>query len=155
MTNGTKNLYYLIKKWHKSKCHGIINVLPIGHGRAGGRLESLACSFNCFVVIQYITDMYMIATTLNSTFNIMIITKTVLSRLRFRLAMPSCGKTHLKKFPTLTLVMDDHDHLWSFQTLKSGLGSCWTETSSQFDINMDFTPSSSMVYQGFLVWATG
>ena len=66
--------------WY-NQCHGIINVLPRGHGRAGGRLESLVCSFNCFVVIQYITDMYIIATTLNLTFNIMIITKTDYKRM--------------------------------------------------------------------------
>ena len=66
--------------WY-NQCHGIINVLPMGHGRAGGRLEPLACSFNCFVLVQYIADMYIIATTLDSTFNIMIITKTDLKRM--------------------------------------------------------------------------
>ena len=68
------------------------------HGRAGGRLEPLARSFNRFVLVQYFADIYIIATTLNSTFNIMIITKTVLSRLRFRLAMPSCDLICLGDF---------------------------------------------------------
>ena len=68
------------------------------HGRAGGRLEPLARSFNRFVLVQYFADIYIIATTLNSTFNIMIITNTVLSRLRFRLVITCCGKTCLLIF---------------------------------------------------------
>ena len=44
-----------------------------GERQGGGRLEPLARSFICFVLVQYIDDMYIIATT---TFNIMIITKT-------------------------------------------------------------------------------